>query len=1654
MKINKFLLGSLLVFGLVFSGCGGGGGSSETPTNNVAPTVSGVAQLGYISNGIVELFELTDLNKSIASTKSSTSTDMMHAGSFTFENITLNADKYYLVKVSGGKDIDPNDDGVIDANEAIDLNGSVYTLAKGSDLKSGIVRINALSDMAYQKLKSLVASLSTSQIDAALKESAKEYLYDIDGDGEIDNKDILAFNPAKDNDKTKKPYRDILDIYVPKLHSGESDEKKLSSLMYLDNPRIVVENGNLREVPFLLKATIENAPNGVAIKWFINSTEKASINETISEDGIYQIIAELSQNGTILKTVNAQVIATTKVEIASVDVDVTKDNTVFITDESNSSLSGAQVVIPQGALAQNTKITIKKSSVNSIPTVDGIGISDVIVMEPSGLTFDKPIQIRIPYADNIDLENQTIRVARYSADGTVDYITPLFVDENTHEVVFETEHFTDFKLTLWGITRTEAVQETKDLANITELKTYSNEEWNQILNVTLDEKYETTIYDLYLNYNRNSEIVKLYDDGDYIGAYKAFYSSAANVEVVGNRWNDIANIYDKAKLMDSTYETVKDNVYTLVVTKKYLSQIASNFGVIIDSSPLGFVKEYTDYVFTKAFDILAKTKDMEKYSQIEYFFTARKDASFETINKALKDSCNSQEHEDFTIASGIYAKDGLLRNSTGASYFDGRYEYAEIEKFIYSANLIYELVQNFKSQDDTEHKNTLRNIIIDIKTKIDYDSSVAYYENHQVSNFKAGTYSSLIAMNAIKGEDLVFDIEINTKGYTTATFTPVFELKDENRNIIAPENSNYIVSSEFTSTGVYTGVYKAKLRFNPITSSGVYRLSYFIRDGIQINDDHGLQLYDITVKKSKTKAEITGFSFQEIGLQKDSNGNITGYSGKITPTFASTTATPPCDMYFKIDNNLYGREFTIAKDDFNKTSDLKVYIEPTDASKESYDVVADNFTFNLKAKIDRALAGEDDVTLPSLKIVKKNGVDINVANQKDSLSVTTDDTLTFRIDTTNVKSIIAKSFNQFVLSGDAGDNQYLYTVKYTNESQYNPNIKLSLTNGSIDYVYGPHVSVVKQGNNAPVINVVADTHEYQAGDIVKLNGVTISDSEESVDQLNIEWSEMFVYSNVNIVNPKTISAAYFIAPTLTEDKRYYYKVKVEDSDGGLDQKTYSVLVKGNSSLTKQLTFLPAKETYADDCSLYTQTGCEKQITNSDPEIITKSWTFKNSGSMTLSNLKMVPVDNDRGNILTYSAKIEPSVIEPNEEFTISLTINMSKNVVDGVYGERWYIQDGNFNSIKFPEVNGVSADAQMWYKFKLNRGIVSAEKTLTELLDGKTTYSTECGVTYTSYFNGTNMLNTGDNSSASTSKPYSFVGNTMYMPHGNTQEVLTLDTYTDKYVQLKQENNELITLYFSKNDALNNSLNDNCSDDTNSNMSSSYYLNGSRVTATDAMINLNLGGCQSIQVNIVNKNVNPRDQIQITTSFHSKAELDDAIGNGELRLESDQFWFGFLHDNVFPEMSDSTVFSITLTKNSDGSYNVTSTGDIKNNEHRISSISALNVEFNYNNGESNSGVCADSHYQVDNTLNVEISFIREITTANAQVIATFNKDMKTMSYSTSGSYTPTSSYWRSSREFVMDLSDYTSGGSMVFNADGFITVDNMILTNDVPFIFP
>jgi len=136
---KKFLLGfctcSIFLIMLMFlTGCGGGnsdGGSGDNP----AEVVTGLALLGPLSGAEVAVYQYDDLDNPIYSTTTSESTVISEAGLFDVPENSLQDSMLYVIAISGGQDIDADDDGVIDALPTDNI-GTLHMAATGSQLKA------------------------------------------------------------------------------------------------------------------------------------------------------------------------------------------------------------------------------------------------------------------------------------------------------------------------------------------------------------------------------------------------------------------------------------------------------------------------------------------------------------------------------------------------------------------------------------------------------------------------------------------------------------------------------------------------------------------------------------------------------------------------------------------------------------------------------------------------------------------------------------------------------------------------------------------------------------------------------------------------------------------------------------------------------------------------------------------------------------------------------------------------------------------------------------------------------------------------------------------------------------------------------------------------------------------------------------------------------------------------------------------------------------------------------------------------------------------------------------------------------------------------------------------------------------------------------
>ena len=186
--LKKYVLAVALLF--VLTGCGAGGGGGAGAGANQSR-----AALGPLANARLNIFNISDLNTAIFQT--STDSNGFFSGKIT----TLSPQSYILISVSGGQDIDANDDGIVDATPTPNT-GTIYALSTVSTFNSGNVTVSAVTDIIWRYTKNLIGDVSNAGLQIRLDDLAKTFVAaDINGDGVIDIGDVLAFNPQKANHK-------------------------------------------------------------------------------------------------------------------------------------------------------------------------------------------------------------------------------------------------------------------------------------------------------------------------------------------------------------------------------------------------------------------------------------------------------------------------------------------------------------------------------------------------------------------------------------------------------------------------------------------------------------------------------------------------------------------------------------------------------------------------------------------------------------------------------------------------------------------------------------------------------------------------------------------------------------------------------------------------------------------------------------------------------------------------------------------------------------------------------------------------------------------------------------------------------------------------------------------------------------------------------------------------------------------------------------------------------------------------------------------------------------------------------------------------------------------------------------------------------------
>lgn len=185
-------------------GCGGGGGSDGSQPRHF---IQGQAILGPLVNADVTVFRYTDLEKPVYMTKTSDAKDLEEAGLFDIPSERIENDGLYIIQVTGGMDIDKDDDGVLDDHPTANL-GILHLLGPGSELNKGGIKANILTEILYQSYFYMIHARYPEKdiIDHLVRYADYLLREDFNGNGKVDFADLFLWNPVTDRDCLSRPW--------------------------------------------------------------------------------------------------------------------------------------------------------------------------------------------------------------------------------------------------------------------------------------------------------------------------------------------------------------------------------------------------------------------------------------------------------------------------------------------------------------------------------------------------------------------------------------------------------------------------------------------------------------------------------------------------------------------------------------------------------------------------------------------------------------------------------------------------------------------------------------------------------------------------------------------------------------------------------------------------------------------------------------------------------------------------------------------------------------------------------------------------------------------------------------------------------------------------------------------------------------------------------------------------------------------------------------------------------------------------------------------------------------------------------------------------------------------------------------------------------
>jgi formylglycine-generating enzyme required for sulfatase activity len=414
------------------------------------PAEGGTARavLGPLAGAAVRVYRLNDLETPVY--EITTDGD----GYFDTGATGANPSEYVLVAVSGGMDTDADDDGIPDAVPTPNA-GTIHALMTAYRFASGGFQVTALSDIAWRYTENLVGEVDGSGLKIRLDDLAGNFFVsDLNGDGEIDAGDLLAFLPAvqahqdalnfdygilfaenEDGHSIVGAYHDDLTDVLPAL----LEETFWSRLSLVPGTDLRYDKIQI-EVAAFGRGSVTSDMGGISI-----DSERADLSENVSK-------AFLDRNETDQMTLTATPTSETEIlswrgcdavseDMTRCEVGLRTDRLVSVSFGYEEALlkSGVTLVDLSGATvtASADQVTLEATAgvgdTEMIARLAGISAGDVVVGDRGGGFLRKVVSVQKVSDDNYILTTEDATLEEVVAQGT-----GVFSKQMTHGDLAET----------------------------------------------------------------------------------------------------------------------------------------------------------------------------------------------------------------------------------------------------------------------------------------------------------------------------------------------------------------------------------------------------------------------------------------------------------------------------------------------------------------------------------------------------------------------------------------------------------------------------------------------------------------------------------------------------------------------------------------------------------------------------------------------------------------------------------------------------------------------------------------------------------------------------------------------------------------------------------------------------------------------------------------------------------------------------------------------------------------------------------------------------------------------------------------------------------------------------------------------------------------